>query len=140
MIILVGLVILLAAVVVGVAGVLVNGGAAHALTDHFAVFGYHITGSTGTLFLYGIVVGALGMAGLGLLLAAARRTAGRGRTARRDLDQSRRETAAVSQDRHDLLQQHHEAAAANGNTARGPAAQGAYRTDPSAADTASPSS
>ena len=48
---------------------LANGGHAHAVT-HFAVFGYHVTGSTGTLFLYGIVVGALGMAGLSMVLAA----------------------------------------------------------------------
>ncbi|HXO23785.1 MAG TPA: GlsB/YeaQ/YmgE family stress response membrane protein, partial [Streptosporangiaceae bacterium] len=41
----------------------------HPLTHHFAVFGYHVTGSTGTLFLYGIVVGALGLLGLSLLLA-----------------------------------------------------------------------
>ena len=59
MIVILGLVILVAAVIVGVAGVLANGGHAHAVT-HFAVFGYHVTGSTGTLFLYGIVVGALG--------------------------------------------------------------------------------
>ena len=71
MIIVVGLVILVAAVVVGVAGVLVNGGSGHAVT-HFAVFGYHVTGSTGTL-LYGIVLGALGLLGLSLLLAAAPR-------------------------------------------------------------------
>ena len=98
MIVLIGLVILVAAVVVGVAGVLTNGGG-HPLTDQFAVFGYHVTGSTGVLFLYGIVVGAVGVLGLSLLLAGARRTARRGRTARRDLKQSRRETAAVSQDR-----------------------------------------
>ena len=54
MIIVLGLVILVAAVIAGVAGVLANGGHAHAVT-HFAVFGYHVTGSTGTLFLYGIV-------------------------------------------------------------------------------------
>ena len=29
--------------------------AAGALTRGFVVFGYHVTGSTGTLFLYGIV-------------------------------------------------------------------------------------
>jgi hypothetical protein len=69
MIILIGLVILVAAVVVGMAGVLSNGGAAHTLTDQFAVFGYHVTGSTGLLFLYGIVVGAVGLFGLSLLLA-----------------------------------------------------------------------
>ena len=61
MIIIVGLVILVAAVIAGVAGVLANGGHAHEVT-HFAVFGYHVTGSTGTLFLYGIVVGALALA------------------------------------------------------------------------------
>jgi hypothetical protein len=105
MIIIIGLVILIAAVVAGVAGVLSNSGSGHPLTHHFAVFGYHVTGSTGTLFLYGIVVGALGLLGLSLLLAGARRTSRRGREARHGLTRSRRETAAVSQDRDDLLDQ-----------------------------------
>jgi hypothetical protein len=82
-----------------------NSGSGHALTHHFAVFGYHVTGSTGTLFLYGIVVGALALLGLSLLLAGARRTSRRGREARRGLTQSRRETAAVTQDRDDLIDQ-----------------------------------
>jgi len=86
-------------------GVLSNAGSAHALTHGFAVFGYHVTGSTGTLFLYGIVVGALAMLGLSLLLAGVRRTSRRSRAARRDLEQSRRETAAVSQQRDDLSNQ-----------------------------------
>jgi hypothetical protein len=105
MIIIIGLVILIAAVVAGLAGVLSNSGSGHALTHHFAVFGYHVTGSTGTLFLYGIVVGALGLLGLSLLLAGARRTSRRGREARHGLTRSRRETAAVSRDRDDLLDQ-----------------------------------
>jgi hypothetical protein len=105
MIIIIGLVILVAAVIAGVAGVLSNSGSGHPLTHPFAVFGYHVTGSTGTLFLYGIVVGALGLLGLSLLLAGARRTSRRGRQARRGLTQSRRETAAASQDRDDLLSQ-----------------------------------
>jgi hypothetical protein len=99
-----GLVILVAAVIAGVAGVLANGGPAHEVS-HFAVFGYHVTGSTGTLFLYGIVTGALAMAGLSVLLAGARRTSRRGRAARQSLRQSRRETAAVSADRDDLTGQ-----------------------------------
>ncbi len=103
--IIVGLVILIAAVVAGVAGVLSNGGSGHALTHGFAVFGYHVTGSTGTLFLYGIVVGAIAVPGLSLLLAGARRTSRRGREARHGLRESRRQTAAVSQDRDDLLGQ-----------------------------------
>jgi hypothetical protein len=116
MIIIIGLVILIAAVVAGVAGVLSNSGSGHALTHQFAVFGYHVTGSTGTLFLYGIVVGALGLVGLSLLLAGARRTSRRGREARRGLRQSRRETAAVSQDRDDLLGQRETARAYTAST------------------------
>ena len=115
MIVILGLVILVAAVIVGVAGVLANGGHAHAVT-HFAAFGYHVTGSTGTVFLYGIVVGALALAGLGVLLAGARRTSRRGRDARRGLAQSRRETAAVSADRDDLRGQRDTARAYTAST------------------------
>jgi hypothetical protein len=105
MIIILGLVVLIAAVVVGVAGVLGNRGFGHALEHPFAVLGYHVTGSSGKLFLYGIVVGAVGMAALGVLLAAARRTSRRGSDARRSLRQSRQETATVSRDRDHLLDQ-----------------------------------
>ena len=105
MIIILGLIVLVVAVVVGVAGVLLNHGSDHALVHPFAVFGYHVTGSTGALFLYGIVVGAIGVAGLSLLLAGTRRTSRRGSAARRGLRQSREETAAVSRDRDDLLAQ-----------------------------------
>jgi hypothetical protein len=125
MIIIIGLVILIAAVVAGLAGVLSNSGSGHALTQPFAVFGYHVTGSTGTLFLYGIVVGALALLGLSLLLAGARRTSRRGREARRGLTQSRRETAAVSQDRDDLLDQRETARAHTASTpGNRPAASG----------------
>src|SRR5271170_6643319 len=115
MIVILGLVILVAALIAGVAGVLANGGHAHAVT-HFAVFGYHVTGSTGTLFLYGIVVGALAVVGLSMLLADARRTSRRGRDARRGLAQSRRETAAVSADRDDLRGQRDTARAYTAST------------------------
>ena len=104
MIVILGLVILVAAVIAGVAGVLANGGHAHAVA-HFAVFGYHVTGSTGTVFLYGIVVGALALAGLSVLAAGAGRSSRRGRAARASLAQSRRETAAVSRHRDDLISQ-----------------------------------
>jgi hypothetical protein len=104
MIIILGLVILVAALIVGVAGVLGNGGSTHAV-GHFSVLGYHLTGSAGTLFLSGIVVGAAGLLGLSLLLAGARRTSRRGAAARRGLRQSRRETAAASQERDDLIGQ-----------------------------------
>jgi hypothetical protein len=102
MIVILALVILVAAVIAGVAGVLANGGHAHAVT-HFAVFGYHVTGSAGTVFLYGIVVGALALAGLSVL--AAGRGSRRDLAARASLAQSRRETAAVSRHRDDLISQ-----------------------------------
>src|SRR5487761_1363852 len=131
MIIIIGLVILVAAVVAGVSGVLANSGSGHPLTHHFAVFGYHVTGSTGTLFLYGIVVGADGLAGLSLLLAGARRTARRGRESRRGLAASRRETTAVRQDRHDLIGQRDTArahtASTLGDSGGGPASPGRGR-------------
>jgi hypothetical protein len=116
MIIIIGLVILVAAVVAGVAGVLSNSGSGHPLIHHFAAFGYHVTGSTGTLFLYGIVVGAVGVLGLSLLLAGARRTSRRGREARRGLTLSRQETAAVSHDRDDLIGQRETARAYTAST------------------------
>jgi hypothetical protein len=116
MIVILGLIILLAAVIVGVAGVLSNGGSGHALTHGFSVFGYHVTGSTGTLFLYGVVVGAVALAGLCLLLAGARRTSRRGRAARRGLRQSRQQTAAVSQARDDLIDQREAARAYTAGT------------------------
>jgi hypothetical protein len=98
MIVIFGLVVLFVAVVVGTVGVLGNAGAAHPLAENFSVLGYHVTGSTGTLFLSGIVVGAVGLLGLSVLLAGARRSAVRGRDARRDLARSRRETEFITRD------------------------------------------
>jgi hypothetical protein len=87
MILVLGLLILVVAVVVAVAGVFSNLGSGHAFRG-FAVLGHHVTGSTGTLLLFGIVVGAVGVFGLSLLLTAARRTSRRGGAARSDLRQS----------------------------------------------------
>ena len=115
MIVIVGLVVLLVAVIVGFMGVLTNAGPAHPLTENFAVFGYHVTGSTGTLFLFGIVVGAVAMLGLCVLLAGARRTAGRGRDSRHQLKRSQRETAFLNQERDQRLE-HQQAGADTGST------------------------
>ena len=120
MIVIGGLVVLLVAVNVGFTGVLTNAGAAHWLPENFAVFGYHVTGSTGTLFLFGIVVGAVAMLGLCVLLAGARRTAGRGRDARHELKRSQRETAFLNQERDQRLE-HQQAGAASGSAVPQPA-------------------
>lgn len=65
--ILIGLVLLVAAAVVGAVGVATNLGSTDALASSFNVFGVQITGSAGWLFLYGIVVGGIGMLGVGIL-------------------------------------------------------------------------
>ena len=104
MIVIAGLILLLIAVLVAVVGVLGNSGTAHPLTETFSVFGYHVTGSTGTLFMIGMLIGAIAMLGLSVLLAGARRTADRGRDARRDLAKSQSETAFANHDREVLLE------------------------------------
>jgi hypothetical protein len=72
MAIVVGLVLLVAGAVVAVAGVLDNHGSAHALAHQFTVFGYHVTGSNGALFLYGVAVGAVALLGLSLIVGGVR--------------------------------------------------------------------
>ncbi|WP_280308210.1 hypothetical protein [Nocardia abscessus] len=98
MIIIIGLVALIAAVIIGVAAVVGNTGSAQQLTSDFAVFDYHFQGSSGALFGYGVVLGAIGMFGLALVLTGAWRVTRRGMVARRELAQSRREMAAVRRD------------------------------------------
>lgn len=105
MIIVLGLLILAAAAVAGVAGFFTNNGAPNALDGSFSLFGYHVTGSTGTLFVFGLAVGAIAMLGLSLLLAGARRTSRRGRDARHALQHSQHENAAATEYRDDLVHQ-----------------------------------
>lgn len=92
MLIIVGLVVLLAAVMVGIAGVAMNAGATHLLSHDFSLLGYDIVGSTGTVFLSGIVVGAVAAVGLCVMLVGARRAVNRSHASRRGLATS--ETAA----------------------------------------------
>ncbi|MFD5889423.1 hypothetical protein ACFWHQ_26060 [Streptomyces sp. NPDC060334] len=111
MFLILGLIILLVAVIVAFVGVMGNLGSAHELTNDFSVFGYHVTSSTGALFLYGIAVGVVGLIGLYLLLAAVRRAS------RRSAGVSRRESKVVDRERDDLIQQR-DAARAQAEEAR----------------------
>jgi hypothetical protein len=104
MLVIVGLVVLLVAVIVGFTAVLTNAGPTHPLTENFSVLGYHVTGSTGTLFLSGIVIGAAAMLGLSVLLAGVRRTARRGRDTRHELENSQRQTESRNPDRDQRLE------------------------------------
>lgn len=104
MLVIVGLIILLAAAIISIVGGLSKTGAAHPLTENFSVFGYHVTASTGSLFLFGIVVSAVALLGLSVLLAGARRNAGRGRDARREVARVQRQMADVDRDRDTRLE------------------------------------
>ncbi|MEU2257885.1 hypothetical protein [Nocardia xishanensis] len=98
MIILIGLIVLIGAVIVGVAAVAANTGELHTSTGDFAVFDYHFTASAGEVFLYGTVIGAAGALGLLLVLTGLWRTSRRGSEARRELRRSRQEVAAARRD------------------------------------------
>jgi hypothetical protein len=130
MLVIVGLIVLLVAGIVAIVGVLSNAGAAHPLTENFSVFGYHLTGSTGTLFLFGIVVGAVALLGLSVLLAGARRTAGRGRDARHEVGRFRRETAFINHDRDTRLEHQQRVDTAAAPTANSDAATPGRRRSP----------
>lgn len=86
----VGLLLLAAAVVVGIAGVSANTGGEHQLSGGFAIFGYHVHSSAGRLFLAGLLIGAVGMLGFLLATEGVRRNA----ALRRELFRFRRQARA----------------------------------------------
>jgi hypothetical protein len=128
MMVIVGLVVLLVAVIVGVVGVMGNAGATHPLAENFSVLNYHVTGSTGTLFLSGIVVGAVALLGLSVLLAGARRSAVRSRDARRGPARPQRETGFMN--RHRSQELDHQGGADTDSTVKSTAAHPRRRSVP----------
>ena len=94
-----GLLLLVAAAVVTLVGVLTNSGGAHALNSDFSLLGYHFHGSTGQLLLIGVIVGAVGMLGLNMLLAGVGRGFSRRVSTRRELKQSRHQAGALHEER-----------------------------------------
>lgn len=126
----VGLLLLAAAVVVGAAGVAANTGTAHQLSGGFTFFGYHVHGSAGRLFLAGLVIGAVAMLGFVMTADGLRRDA----ALRRELGRFRRDARA---------RRRAEAAAAAETPKTGkpaPAATVVARSADSAADTAADTS
>jgi hypothetical protein len=82
-----GLLLLAGAVIVGVAGVAANTGSEHQLAGGFGIFGYHVHGSSGKLFLAGLVIGAVAMLGFIMATEGLRRNA----ALRRELFRFRRQ-------------------------------------------------
>ena len=103
--ILLGLLLLVAAVVIAVVGVLSNIGSSHLLTRSFEILGYHITGSTGRLLLIGVILGAAGMLGLNLLLAGMGRGIKRRVSTRRQLKADHKEQQRLAAERDQLSRQ-----------------------------------
>jgi hypothetical protein len=68
------------------------------------VYGYHLTGWTGTLFLFGIAVGAVVSLGLWPLLTHPRPAASRAADARRAAARFHREMAFINRDRDTRLE------------------------------------
>lgn len=102
MTIIIGLIVLIAAAILAVAGVETNIDTSHQLSGDFAIFGQHLNhATTGQLFLYGIVVGIGAALGLSILYWAFLRRLS-ARKLRRELKDSRGETTALRQD-HDRL-------------------------------------
>lgn len=103
--VIVGLLILLSAVAVGLFGVFANSGSEHLLGQDFSVLGLHLTGlTTGQLFLFGIIVGVVGMLGLSLLGGVFNKRLA-SRRARRELKGSQKESQSLRTDRDRLTQQ-----------------------------------
>ena len=100
-----GLLLLVAAAIVTLVGVLTNSGGAHALQSDFSLFGYHLHGSTGQLLLIGVIVGAVGMLGLNMLLAGIGRGFTRRVSTRRELKHSRHQAGALHEERDTLARQ-----------------------------------
>lgn len=99
-----GLLILAAAGVVGVAGVLGNDGAQHDLARSFELLGYEFTGSSGVLFLIGVVVGVIGALGLAMVLSGLRHRARRRLDQRRARKEVKGQTKALEQERNELAE------------------------------------
>ncbi|WP_227983555.1 hypothetical protein [Nocardia spumae] len=98
MIVFIGLIILFAALVVGVAAAIANSGDTHVLATEFTVFGAHFTPTQNELFTAGAAVGAVGMLGLGIALLGAFSASRRHAEIRRELRHSRREMNATRRD------------------------------------------
>ncbi|MFE3581129.1 hypothetical protein [Streptomyces vinaceus] len=137
MILILGLIILIAAVVIGLAGIFDNTGLGHGLGagGDFSIFGYHATGSTGALFLVGIIVGAAALLGLALVMMGVRSSARRSARTRREMDTSRREAQAVdrenehAREREELIRQRDDARAETAARDDAPAGTAAPVTD-----------
>jgi hypothetical protein len=94
-----GMLLLTAAVVVALGTVLGNLGSDHLLDDDFAILGYHVDGTAGELFGYGVLTGMMAALGLYLVIVGALRGAQQRAATRRALEQARQQQESLQQQR-----------------------------------------
>jgi hypothetical protein len=94
-----GLLLLAGAGLTVLVGFLANNGADHAIAGGFELFGYNVDTSTGRLFLYGAIVGVVGMLGLNLLLSGLGRGVRNKVATRRERKSYRRRTETLQEER-----------------------------------------
>ena len=94
-----GLLLLAGAGVTVLVGLLANNGAEHSIPGGFDLFGYDINSSTGRLFLYGAIVGVVGMLGLNLLLSGLGRGVKHKVATRRERKTYRHRTETLQEER-----------------------------------------
>ena len=94
-----GLLLLAGAGLTVLVGFLANNGADHAIAGGFELFGYNVDTSSGRLFLYGAIVGVVGMLGLNLLLAGLGRGVKHKVATRRERKTYRRRTETLQDER-----------------------------------------
>ncbi|MRH90706.1 hypothetical protein GFY24_25245 [Nocardia sp. SYP-A9097] len=73
MITVIGVFVLIAAVIAGLAAIFSTGGDPHSLTGDFTVLRYHVTDTASLALLWGAVVGLIALVLLGRLLVDAKR-------------------------------------------------------------------
>jgi FtsZ-interacting cell division protein ZipA len=109
----IGLLLLAAAGVTALAGFWSNSGGGHIIPEGFDLFGYNVTGSPGRIFLYGVIVGVVGMIGLSLLLRGLRRGVKHKVETRRERKTYRHRTETLEEERDRLARELEEERAAH---------------------------
>jgi len=101
----IGLLLLAGAGLTVLVGFLANTGVEHTIPGGFELFGYEISGSTGRLFLYGAILGVVGMLGLNLLLTGLGRGVKHKVANRRERKTYRRRTETLQGERDRLARE-----------------------------------
>ncbi|GAB0101364.1 hypothetical protein JMUB6875_03280 [Nocardia sp. JMUB6875] len=68
MVVVIGAIVVIAAVIAGLAAMISTGGDPQSLTGDFVIAGYHVSDNASLLLLWGLAVGLIGLIVLGLLL------------------------------------------------------------------------